>query len=338
MFIAKGAAQPHNKLLSLLSAALFGLLLMHAVPACAASLSFSPASGSYHVGDTINVRVTVTAPKSINAISGRIHFSPNTLATAFASKVGSLFTIWVHNPSYSNTTGNISFDGIDVNGFLGENGTVITLGFTAKAAGTATVSLSGSAVLANDGAGTNVTDSLGSASYTILPAIQKTTPSETAPGSETTTQPLEPVIVYITPPTITDYRATMVAGNYSVIKGTTTPDTSVAVTRIGPSGLAIHTSTMSDETGTFTYLSDTKLSRGTYTFMFSDIIEGTNGPMTAPIHIRVFASAFALWLTATFGIRIALYWALLGFLLLGILCFLVARCKKRIPPKSDAPQ
>ena len=143
----------------------------------AAILNFSPPSGAYTIGNTFSVSVFVSSvDQAMNAASGAVSFLADKLEVISLSKTGSIFTLWVQEPSFSNTAGTINFEGIVLNpGFTGSAGKAITINFKAKAAGDAAVNFSSGSVLANDGKGANILASLGGAQFNLsnAPAIYK---------------------------------------------------------------------------------------------------------------------------------------------------------------------
>lgn len=158
---------------------IFVLFNAGAQSAQAASLYFSPSSGSYSVGKTITASVYVSSSdQAINAASGIISFPQDKLQVVSLSKTGSIMSLWVQEPSFSNTSGTINFEGIILNpGFIGSNGKVINIVFKAKAPGVAPLSFFSGSVLANDGKGTNILTSSGSAKYNITTTTTPTSPS-----------------------------------------------------------------------------------------------------------------------------------------------------------------
>ncbi len=128
--------------------------------AAGASFTFSAQTGSYEVGDAIPITVYIQSPgQSINAVSGAISFPSDKLAVTSISQSGSIVNLWVQNPSYSNGAGTANFQGVVLNpGFVGSNGTIITINFKAIAPGVALVSFTSGSILANDGQGTNILD------------------------------------------------------------------------------------------------------------------------------------------------------------------------------------
>src|SRR3989344_3344887 len=152
----------------------------------AATLYFSPSSGTQAVGTTFSVGVYVSsADQAMNAASGVISFPADKLAVESLSKSGSIFSLWVQEPSFSNSAGTVNFEGIVLNpGFTGASGKAITITFRTKAAGNAPLTFSSGSALANDGKGTNILTGLGDANFSIgrvLPgAPEIITPTEGA--------------------------------------------------------------------------------------------------------------------------------------------------------------
>lgn len=138
----------------------------------AATLSLSPSSGTFKPGDTFTVTVNVSSnDKAINAVSGSISFQTDKLQVISVSK-SSLVSLWVKEPSFSNSSGRVDFEGIILNpGFKGSS-RILSITFKAKVAGTAKVSFVSANVLANDGFGTRILSGTGSGSYVI--SAQKT--------------------------------------------------------------------------------------------------------------------------------------------------------------------
>ncbi|MCX6794427.1 MAG: cohesin domain-containing protein [Candidatus Falkowbacteria bacterium] len=157
---------------------IFSVFLALPATALAASLYFSPSAGAYEVGKTFSVSVYVSsADQAMNAASGAISFPKDKLEITALSKSGSIFSLWVQEPVFSNSTGVINFEGIVLNpGFSGSGGKIMTINFKVKAAGQAGLNFSSGSILANDGAGTNILKSLGSASYKLSAAASPGTP------------------------------------------------------------------------------------------------------------------------------------------------------------------
>ncbi len=135
----------------------------------AARLSISPATATISQGQTVSVSVILSSTdQASNAVSGSLTFPTNKLQIISVSKAGSILSLWVSEPTYSNSTGKASFEGIIPNpGYSGSRGTVITYTFRAIASGPAAVSFSQASVLANDGQGTNILSDFTGANFTV---------------------------------------------------------------------------------------------------------------------------------------------------------------------------
>ena len=174
-----------NKITLILCILVFAFILLNTNVQSveAASLNFLPSSGSYSVGKTITVSVYTSSPdQAINVVSGMITFSADKLQVLSLSKSGSIINFWVQEPSFSNSNGTVNFEGIILNpGFNGSNGKIITVTFIAKTIGVAPLSFTSSAVLANDGQGTNILTNIGNANYVLENPIE----TPVAPKAET---------------------------------------------------------------------------------------------------------------------------------------------------------
>lgn len=164
-----------------------------------ATLGLQSLSAQVSPAKNFTVRVVVnTQGKTINNAEGVIRFPKDLVDAVSVSSGGSIFSLWVEPPSFSNGSGTISFNGGVPNpGFKG-SGQVMSVVFKAKKAGTANLTFTSAAVRENDGLGTNILTGQGGASIAIV--------------EEKPTEPEEPV----TPPTTGIERV--------VIASTTHPD------------------------------------------------------------------------------------------------------------------
>jgi hypothetical protein len=158
------------------------------------TLYISPSSGSYSAGKTFPIRVLVSSTvQPINAVSGVLSFPQDKLQVVSVSKTDSILTLWVQEPSFSNTQGTVSFEGVVPNpGFTGSSGRVVTINFKVVGQGAAPVRISSGSVLANDGNGTNILKNIGTASFSLgsspVPAVTETADADSetdprAPGA-----------------------------------------------------------------------------------------------------------------------------------------------------------
>ena len=260
------------KILSVFFFSLFVLLFAQTI--LAADLNLSPSSGTYHVGDTIKVRIVLSTPtQSANAVSGTLSFSKNLLTLNSISKSGSLISLWAVEPSYSNSAGTANMEGVILNGYMGSNGTILTLSFTAKAEGSANLKFTSSSVLANDGAGTSILSNTGQANFSIEKAVEKiaTTPKigPEKPATVTTTPAMaEPVVVKVLTPQFTDYSKDITEGDFIVVKGLADSSVDIIITSdsaLTSSDKILHdtVTVKSNDKGTFAYVSD-RTSAGVY--------------------------------------------------------------------------
>jgi hypothetical protein len=168
----------------------------------ATTMYVSPASGSFAPGASFTVGVYISTPsdKPANAISSTVSFPTNLLEVSSVSTAGSIVTLWVANPTYSNANGSVHFEGVIVNpGYNGNAGKLVSITFKAKASGTANVTFPSGSILANDGLGTNILTGFGSGKYTITggetpaPTPTPTTPPVGVPAAPTISSSTHPV-------------------------------------------------------------------------------------------------------------------------------------------------
>jgi hypothetical protein len=199
--------------------ALVALLFLVPGVASAATLELVPASATVPVGGIVNSSVLISSSdQAMNAVSGTLTFSPSQFEVVSVSKAGSVLTLWVQDPAFSNSDGTVTFGGIVPNpGYQGSRGKVLSVTLRAKRAGQAVVSFSDSSVLANDGNGTNILTTALPASYTV---------TSSAPSPPATPVPAAPAIgpeVHITSSSHPDetrwYQAT-----HAVLDWTNAPD------------------------------------------------------------------------------------------------------------------
>lgn len=136
----------------------------------AATLSISPGTGVYTSGSTFTAQVIVnTQGSAINAAEGTLTFNPQELSVVGIAK-GSIFSLWAVEPSYSNSAGTVSFGGGSPSGYTGAGGTILSVTFRAKGSGASKVSFKNGSVLAADGRGTNVLNTMNGGTFTIAAA------------------------------------------------------------------------------------------------------------------------------------------------------------------------
>jgi len=163
----------HHRRAQLVGVSIICFFMLPAV-AQAASVSFSPSSGFYRVGEKFSVNVLVSsADQAMNAASAHISFSRDNLEVVSVSQSGSIIGFWAQQPAFSNESGAVSFEGVVFNGYTGSAGKLVTLNFRARSPGQATLGFNSASVLANDGLGTSISTNVNSADFTIGAVEQK---------------------------------------------------------------------------------------------------------------------------------------------------------------------
>ena len=134
-----------------------------------ATLSLSPSASTVASGNIFTEKIVVnTAGKSINNAEGTIQFPTDLLEVVSVNKGSSVFSLWVEEPSFSNYTGKITFNGGVPNpGYNGSFGTLATITFKAKKSGSASIIFADGAVRENDGLGTDILSSKSGSVITI---------------------------------------------------------------------------------------------------------------------------------------------------------------------------
>ena len=147
----------------------FSLMLAKPTMAASASLYLSPSTGTYTVGNTFLVEIKLNSGgAAINAADGTLIFNPNNLEVRSISKEGSIFSLWVQEPTFSNSLGAIDFAGGKPSpGFTGAAGIICTVTFKARTSGNTNLTLAAGSILADDGKGTNILTNMGGGTYTL---------------------------------------------------------------------------------------------------------------------------------------------------------------------------
>lgn len=167
--------------------------ILYPIVVSAAVIRILPASRTANAGDLVQLAAVVDSEGvAINNAEADIVYPADKLDFVSASKSGSIFTLWINEPTLTNA-GDVNFNGgVPTPGYTGGAGQIVSLIFRARAAGTAVVAPKNAAVRANDGQGTDVLRGTESASVTInapqtgatsLPAASQ---ESLLPGSDST--------------------------------------------------------------------------------------------------------------------------------------------------------
>lgn len=168
-----------------IASGLFSLLF--AYPVFAATMTVSPATGTFSNQSTFTVHVEVNTDQAINGAEGTLQFPLNKLEVVGIDKSQSIMSLWVQEPAFSanGSTGLIKFSAIKLNpGYTGSRGNVFNVTFHVKDVGVANVSFSSGDILANDGMGTNILDAFGGGIFSLTDGvIIPTVPAPSVGGS-----------------------------------------------------------------------------------------------------------------------------------------------------------
>ncbi|NTV44115.1 MAG: hypothetical protein HGA67_00260 [Candidatus Yonathbacteria bacterium] len=181
------------------------LALVSAGSVHAATMTLLPKTSSVSVGDIVSVRVAVnTEGVVINNAEGVVQFPTDMLDVVSVTKSASIFSLWVEEPNFSNITGRMTFNGgIPNPGYTGQSGTIASITFRAKKAGTASVIFSDGAIRANDGLGTDVMTAKNNCLITIGNSQSEESTNDEFPVEQTAAKgdlPPKPVITSETNP------------------------------------------------------------------------------------------------------------------------------------------
>lgn len=293
--------------ISIIAIVLFFCLVTYA---SAASLSLSPASGSYFTGDNVSVQIVVSsADQPINAVSGTLTFPADKLQIVSLSKNSSIVNFWATEPTFSNSSGKVHFEGIILSpGFQGTHGVVLTLYMKAVSAGDASLVSSAVSVLANDGQGTDVTQGATGGTFSIKlakvkPKVEpKTVSSEPISDTTSVSPTFKPADILLG----NKYGASAIIGTSDYGKS------QVLLTFVAPDGTKIFITGVSDNDGGFSLLVPNTLKRGTYTVtavLIKD--DGTHSASSNEILIQIgniFSDvSWGLWLIVAILVAVVMY-------------------------------
>ncbi|MFA6494469.1 MAG: hypothetical protein WCT49_05440 [Candidatus Paceibacterota bacterium] len=145
----------------------------------AATISFTPSSGSFNTGKTFTVAVTIDGSgQPINSSEAKISFDKTALSVQSLSKDGSPFGMWPADPAFDNAAGTVSYTGGATAPFSGKKN-IISIVFKALKEGSTGLSFSSASVMS--GPGTEVLSASSSAAFTITAAAVEETPTPVTP-------------------------------------------------------------------------------------------------------------------------------------------------------------
>ena len=147
--------------------------------ATAATFSFSSLSGTYEAGSSISVDVLISSlDEAAGSVSGLVSFPKNLLLVSSVSKNGSVVDHWLQEPSFSNVSGTINFEGVfSPSGFVGNSVKILTINFKTKSKGTVNIDFIAGAILSLNDISNNILVHSGGASFNIS-GVVKTEPAK----------------------------------------------------------------------------------------------------------------------------------------------------------------
>ncbi len=152
------------------------------VSAQSATLSFAPSTGSFSVGKTFTVNISVdSGSTAVNSANATIEFDSTLVTVDSVSKTGSAFGLWAVEPTFSNSAGTVSFEGGNTSPISGKK-QLLSISFKPTKEGSLTLSFKDGTVLAADGKGTNILGDKLPSTYTIGAAIAPPPPPPSSSG------------------------------------------------------------------------------------------------------------------------------------------------------------
>ncbi len=153
---------------------IFYSLLFLALPSSTfASESFvlSAPSKDIPVGESFTITISVSSSdQALNAVSGTLQISGGAAITG-VSKASSIVDFWTNEPRI--IANQVRFEGVVLNpGFQGQSGKLFAITLSARKEGVVTLNFSDGAILANDGLGSNIIDSLTTRSIKIVAGVK----------------------------------------------------------------------------------------------------------------------------------------------------------------------
>lgn len=177
----------------LLGAVVLGFMVFPGL-GLAATLSITLDKTAISIGDTFSATVRINSEDaSVNAAQAVINFSKDKFQVVSIDKNSSVFNLWLQDPGFDNTAGQITFIGGSSSGFVGKALEALKINLKATGSGSANFTFSDAAITAADGSGTSLLSGMTGAQFTI-----GTIPGAPAPVQ---VQPTPPPSQAVPPPT-----------------------------------------------------------------------------------------------------------------------------------------
>lgn len=259
------------------------------------TIFISPADGIYEVGELFSVLINAnTGSQPINAGTAQINFDNQRLEVQDIGYSRSIFNLWTEEPKFSNVAGTIRFSGGLPNpGFVGSSGSMLRVTFKGISAGQASVIFTSGSLLANDGQGTNILDSLKGGLFTII-----TKKSSVEEKSETKLEEKKPEVTEgdgrsFAPPEITQWPQRLEEGSFMTIKGLGYPKARVLLYVQRGSETPIENEILALDDGRFFFTYEKPIETGLYRIWAKNVSQdGAVSPSSEVITIEVVKPLF----------------------------------------------
>jgi uncharacterized membrane protein len=155
----------------------------------------SPDKLNFNAGQNFTVDILInTGGNAINAVQATLYFPTDKIKVVDISKSGSIFSLWIQEPTWSDAQGTVIFGGgLPSPGFSGQAGKLFTITFQGISTDEAKIYFGGEAILANDPLATNIFSASYGGTYNIesAEAIQPPEVSK-VPAAPKITSPTHP--------------------------------------------------------------------------------------------------------------------------------------------------
>jgi Cohesin domain len=121
------------------------------------TVSIEPEQGTVVQGEAFTIKIIIDSNTPINVYKGLLRFDDTKLEVTSISYNTSIADLWAEEPWYSNGDGTVNFIGgtTKSGGFTGV-GSLVTITFTTKSTGEASIYMEDIQILAHDGLGTTI--------------------------------------------------------------------------------------------------------------------------------------------------------------------------------------
>ncbi len=300
--------------------ALVALILCAPLSSQAAELFFSPKAGSVSTNEQFDVVVAVQSDVPVTATEATLSFNPAALQVVGIDTAGSILVTWPTEPLFSNERGIIQFSGSADAPYLGTEGRILTVRFRAMSNGAHQLRIDDAVALGPGGS--NVISTLESGIYTV------------EPSSLPVEQSAEPIAIIQEAPTsvpvpLLEQGVDLEVGDRLVVRGLVIPGVLVHISVSEGDAEARTFTVPSAGDGSFTYVSDFRVSEGVYRVSAITEGKGVKSEPSATVSFSVrplgLAAAAATAIDVlTFIIPLIALTALLG----GIIAYVVYRRRR----------